>query len=42
MRLSWWQLILVLLIGIFLFVDIPAKVKEIKEIIKELRDDKRV
>lgn len=42
MRVSWWQLILVLLIGIFLFVDIPAKVKEIKAIIKELRDDKKL
>ena len=34
MRVSIWQVVLVLLLGVMLFIDIPEKIKEIKEILR--------
>lgn len=37
MRISLWQIIVIIIVGVLLFVDIPSKIKEIKEGLKELK-----
>ena len=37
MRLSVMQLVIIVVIGGMLFIDMPKKVREVKEIIREIR-----